>query len=508
MAHNATSLIEGMLDFAQQRALIEPIDRAYTRNLLLDIMALDAPEPCEKVAVPDTLTTLLADLAQIAVEKHLVADTQDARERFGVRLAGAVTPAPAQVRAQFARRYQQDGPEAATDWFYQMCRACDYIRVDHIKKNVRFTADSPAGPLEITINLSKPEKDPRDIARALTAPKLSYPRCMLCVENPGYAGRDGFPARQNHRLIPVTLAGDPFYLQYSPYLYYEEHSIVLNQAHVPMRIDRSTFERLFDFVGQFPHYFLGSNADLPIVGGSILSHDHFQGGRHIFPMDRAGARIALGAPDQRIEACVVDWPMTCIRMTCACREALIDEGERMLGAWRGYSDAALGVLAQTDAPHNTITPIVRRDGDKWILHLVLRNNRTSDAHPLGIFHPHADLHHVKKENIGLIEVMGLFILPGRLLGELQQARAYLTGARPLADAPSPEDPLFKHYEWLREIAKTCGCALTDAQAQAALRSALAVKCARVLADAGVFKADAAGEAGLLRFLGTLGYARS
>ena len=282
-----------------------------------------------------------------------------------MRLCGLITPHPKAVRERFDALYRQEGPQAATAWFYQMCRDCDYIKVDHIAKNLLFEQDTHAGRLEITINLSKPEKDPRDIAKALTAKQVSYPPCMLCVENPGYAGRPGFPARQNHRVVPIDLAGAPFYLQYSPYLYYGEHCIVFNRVHRPMAIDHDAFCRLFAFVEKFPHYFLGSNADLPIVGGSILSHDHFQGGNHAFPMDRAGVRVELRAPDPRVQAYVADWPMTCVRLTCPEKEPLIQAADAMLAAWRGYSDPELGILAHTDVPHNTITPIVRRQGAQW-----------------------------------------------------------------------------------------------------------------------------------------------
>ncbi len=504
---NATYYIERMLSFALRHSLIEEMDTAYARNGLLDAMKLDAPEPFEPASepLPATLTTIIEPLEAIAAQRGLIEDTEGARERFGVRLSGIITPPPGKTRDTFRALCEREGPRKATDWFYGMCRATDYIRVDHILKNVRFTEDSPAGPLEITINLSKPEKDPRDIALALTAPKVGYPSCMLCQENPGYAGRAGYPARQNHRIVPVTLAGENFYLQYSPYLYYEEHSIVLNERHVPMKIDRRAFQKLFDFVDQFPHYMIGSNADLPIVGGSILSHDHFQGGAHVFPMEKAKARAKLDAPVAGIEAQIVDWPMSCVRLTGEDALSLIGMSVNMLDAWRGYSDEGLGILAMTDQAHNTITPILRREGDRYTVHLVLRNNRVSPEHPLGIFHPHADLHHVKKENIGLIEVMGLFILPGRLLDEFGDVKEYLTGARPLADAPTEGERVLKHYPWVRQIASAEGTNLTAQEAENALRRHLAVKCARVLADAGVYKKDEQGTLGFIKFLETLGY---
>ena len=422
MIEDATRAIWGLVQFAEKAGLIASYDRAYTVNLLLDAMRMDAPDPDAEAPAEtydDGDAAGWRELSEIAPRRGASSRIRPARGS-GLRrgCAGLVTPSPWEVRTKFSALYREAGPRAATNWFYQLCRACDYIRVDQIARNVRFFAPSPAGELEITINLSKPEKDPRDIAAERGAPQVGYPKCMLCVENPGYAGRAGFPARQNHRMIPLTLMGEPWHLQYSPYLYYNEHCIVLSEKHTPMKISRGTFVRLFEFVSQFPHYFLGANADLPIVGGSILSHDHFQGGQYTFPMDRAGGRTDLICPAEGVSASVVDWPMTCIRLTGRDSAGLIDLAEKILSAWRTHSDPELGVLAETNQPHNTITPILRRVDDEWVLSLLLRNNRTSAEHPLGIYHPHAGLHHIKKENIGLIETMGLFILPGRLLSEL------------------------------------------------------------------------------------------
>ena len=421
---------------------------------------------------------------------------------------GTVTPSPSETRRRFSDALASGGPVAATDGFYHLCRACDYIKVEAIAQNIRYFADTKAGKLEITINLSKPEKDPREIAKLKNAPSVGYPKCMLCEENPGYAGRANFPARQNHRMIPLTLSGADWFLQYSPYAYYDEHCIVLNRQHVPMKIDRGTFERLFDFVGQFPHYMLGSNADLPIVGGSILNHDHFQGGRYQFPMDHAGIRCGLHSPAACVSAAVVDWPMASIRLYSEEAKPIIDEAERILNAWRSWSDPACGIYADTDGvPHNTITPILRRLEDgRWQLTLVFRNNRTSEEHPLGIFHPHAPLHHIKKENIGLIEVMGLFILPGRLKTELSLLNAYLTGKRPLV-RPAADDPCEKHFDWLTEIIQRRGLASSEEEAAEILRQEVADVCAQVLCDSGVYKQDDAGLAGMLRFMASLGYAK-
>ena len=503
-----TQNIEKLAAFAVAHGLVEEEDRRYAINGLLDVMKLSAPEEGEPFEgeLPPTVTPMVTALCDEAARRGLIADTQGERDLFATRLCGCITPAPAVVRARFKARYDQEGPAAATAYFYEMCRACDYIRVDHIAKNVRFFAPSPVGELEITINLSKPEKDPRDIAAQRSAPQVAYPKCMLCIENPGYAGRPGFPARQNHRMIPLRLNGEGWHMQYSPYLYYPEHCIVLCDTHRPMRIGEGTFNCLFDFVRQFPHYMLGSNADLPIVGGSILSHDHFQGGNYVFPMDRADDAICLHAPIEGVQAAVIDWPLTTVRLRSRDEAALKKLAMQLLTAWREYSDPACDILAHTDAPHNTVTPILRREGEMWRLDLVLRNNRTSKEHPLGIFHPHAPLHHIKKENIGLIEVMGLFILPGRLLSELTELRGYLTGRLDLTKAPSEESPLFKHYSWVRDIAAKTGASLSDEEASSAIRAALAETCAQVLRDAGVYKQDENGRAGVIRFLFTLGYA--
>ena len=508
MMSSATESIYRLADFALEKGLIAPIDRCYTVNRLLEIMGMDAPEDIEyaPAAAPETATRFLEDLCDRAAAAGIIQDSGERRDLFSAKLMGALTPHPAMVREKFNLLNERLGPRKATGWFYQLCRDVDYIKVDRIAKNARFFADSPAGKLEITINLSKPEKDPRDIAAQRNMKQTAYPKCMLCVENPGYAGRPGFPARQNHRVIPLSLTGKPWYMQYSPYLYYNEHCIVFNQEHIPMKIDRGTFDRLFDFVDLFPHYFLGSNADLPIVGGSILSHDHFQGGSHRFPMDEAGVRIPLKAPVEGVQAHVADWPMTCVVLEGPDRAALTELADQMLQKWRGWTDAACDIFAETEGtPHNTITPIARRTENGYRLNLVLRNNRTSEAHPLGIFHPHADLHHVKKENIGLIEVMGLFILPGRLLGELDGLKDYLTGRRDIADVPGADSPLQKHFDWVRDIVSRRGASMSDEAADAALREELAVKCARVLADAGVYMHTPEGDAGVVRFLEALGY---
>ena len=505
---SVTHVLEKLLTFAEHHQLIESVDRPYYRNLLLDALGLDAPEgECDLSAwdVPATATECLRQLCDLAVEKALIEDLQYARDLFSARIMGLLTPSPREVRRAFSAAIEAGQPEEATQRFYDMCRACDYIKVDSIAQNIRYFEESPCGELEITINLSKPEKDPKEIAKLKNAPSVGYPKCMLCVENPGYAGRSNFPARQNHRIVPLKLAGQDWYLQYSPYAYYPEHCIVFNSQHIPMKIDRGTFERLFSFVEQLPHYCLGSNADLPIVGGSILNHDHFQGGRYEFPMDKASVKVRLSSPVQGLEAAILDWPMSALQLTSANAQLLIDEAERILNAWRAYGDPACDIYAETEGtPHNTITPILRKIGDTYRLNLVLRNNRTSEEHPLGIFHPHAALHHIKKENIGLIEVMGLFILPGRLKTELAELNAYLTGVRPLV-RPDEQDASCKHFDWIEQIVQEHGLCATQEEAAALLRHEIAKVCAQVLADAGVYKQNEAGLAGFLRFAASLGY---
>ncbi len=506
-AEKTTQLLEELLVYAEDKQLTEAADRQYYRNLLLDVMDLDAPEgePSLPETIPATATQLLNALCDQAVEKGLIEDLGYARDLFSARLMGLLTPAPKAVREDFLRAVAAGHPEAATDRFYNMCRDCDYIKVDAIPQNVLYIADSPAGELEITINLSKPEKDPKEIAKLKNAPSVGYPKCMLCVENPGYRGRSNFPARQNHRVVPINLAGQDWFVQYSPYAYYEEHCIVFNSQHTPMKISRGTFERLFDFVRQLPHYMLGSNADLPIVGGSILNHDHFQGGRYSFPMDKAPVKASLAAPVAGVQADILDWPMSAVQLRAADEATLINEAERILNAWRGWSDPACDIYAETDGtPHNTITPILRKVDGEYRLSLVLRNNRTSEEHPLGIFHPHAPLHHIKKENIGLIEVMGLFILPGRLKTELAALEDFLTGERAMV-RPEDSDMSAKHYDWLSGIVAEHGLCKDHAEAAALLRSEVAKVCAHVLADAGVYKQDENGLAGFRRFMASLGY---
>ena len=476
--------------------LIEQADACYVKNRLLEILRLDEAPAEEEIHA--ALPELLAALTDDAVQRGLTGGSVTERDLFDTKLMGALTPYPHEVRAEFARRYAVS-PEAATDWFYRFSQDTNYIRRDRIARDLKWKYASPYGALDITINLSKPEKDPRDIAAAKAAPQSGYPRCLLCAENEGYAGRGNHPARQNHRILPLTLDGSQWYLQYSPYVYYNEHCIALNAEHRPMHIDGVTFRRLLDFVTIFPHYFIGSNADLPIVGGSILSHDHFQGGRYRFAMEEAPVEREVRFADfPAVRAGVVRWPMSVIRLTSADRAQLLALAERILARWRGYSDPEAGVFAETDGvPHNTITPIARRRGADYELDLVLRCNITTPELPLGVFHPHPELHHIKKENIGLIEVMGLAVLPARLKKELEDVRtAILTGADLRQD-----ETLGKHADWVDELRQRYD--FTPENTEDILRQEVGAVFTRVLEDAGVFKRNDAGQRAFGRFLASI-----
>ena len=487
------SAITALVQYAVCAGLLEACDETWAVNTLLGILGLssfDPAAPAENVPLHELLQTLTDD----AVRRGVIEDGIASRDLFDTRLMGALTPAPREVRGKFRALYALS-PQAATDWFYTFSQNTNYIRRDRIAKDRKWRYASGFGTLDITINRSKPEKDPRAIAAAKNAAPGGYPLCQLCAENEGYFGRLDHPARENHRIVPLQLAGGDWYLQYSPYVYYNEHCIVLNARHVPMQISRATFDRLLDFVGQFPHYFLGSNADLPIVGGSILSHDHFQGGRYHFAMELAPIEQPLrfaGFPD--IQAGIVRWAMSVLRLTGKDPAQLAALAERILNDWRGYSDEAAFIFSETNGePHNTITPVARRRGELFELDLVLRNNLTTEQYPLGVYHPHPELHHIKKENIGLIEVMGLAVLPARLDTELAALRtALLTGSDLRAD-----EALSKHADWAESIQSRR--ALTEENIDEVLRQEVGAVFAQVLADAGVYKCTAEGCAAFLRF---------
>ena len=432
------------------------------------------------------------------MENGRIEDGTTSRDLFDTELMGRLTPRPSQVIRAFRTRYEES-PEAATDWYYQFSQDTDYILRYRIAKDVKWVAPTPYGDLDITINFSKPEKDPRAIAAAKTAPQGGYPKCQLCRENEGYAGRMNHPARQNHRIIPITIDGKDWFFQYSPYVYYNEHCIVFNGQHVPMKIDRSAFRKLLDFVKQFPHYFVGSNADLPIVGGSILSHDHFQGGRYTFAMEKAPVEKEVSFPGfEDVECGIVKWPMSVIRLRSADDDRLVDLAEKILTTWRGYTDEAAFIFAETDGePHNTITPIARMRDGKFELDLVLRDNITTEEYPLGVYHPHQELHHIKKENIGLIEVMGLAVQPSRLKGELADlADAFVEGRDIRAD-----EALEKHNHWAEEL-KT-RYTFTKENAMDILQKEVGVVFATVLEHAGVYKCTDEGRTAFLRFINSM-----
>ena len=424
------------------------------------------------------------------------------RDLFDTELIGRLTPRPAQVIERFRTLYAES-PKAATDWYYSFSRDTNYIRRDRIAKDLQWKTETEYGALDITINLSKPEKDPRAIAAARSLPASDYPRCLLCAENEGYAGRVNHPARQNHRIVPITIGGAQWYLQYSPYVYYNEHCICFNREHIPMKIDRACFERLLDFVRQFPHYFVGSNADLPIVGGSILAHDHFQGGRYVFPMELSPMEKAVafsGFAD--VDAGIVKWPMSVLRISCGQSERLAELAARILSAWRSYSDPKAMIYAQTEGePHNTITPIARRRGERYELDLVLRNNLTTPEHPLGLYHPHAELHHIKKENIGLIEVMGRAVLPARLHRELAAAADVLAAGGDLRASPLTE----KHADWAESFRdKYC---FTQENAWEILKRETGLVFRKVLEHSGVFRRTPEGLQAFLHFVDAVNKSR-
>ena len=489
--------IDSLVSYAMNRGLAEPVDHQVLTNRLLDILRLDDYELSDEPQSED-LEEILAGILDYAVAHGLCEDNITARDIFDTRIMGAVTPMPREVVRTFEEKYAIS-PVEATDWYYRFSCDTDYIRRYRIAKDMRWKYASDYGEMDITINLSKPEKDPKAIAAAKNAPQTAYPKCQLCRENEGYAGRLNHPARANHRIIPITVCGEDWCLQYSPYVYYNEHCIVFNSRHVPMKIDRSAFEKLLDFVKDFPHYFVGSNADLPIVGGSILSHEHFQGGHYQFAMEKAGLEKEVcfkGFED--VKAGIVKWPMSVIRLDGENPTRLAELADKILLCWRGYSDESAGVVAFSDGePHNTITPIARRRGELYELDLVLRCNITTPEHPLGVFHPHADKHHIKKENIGLIEVMGLAVLPSRLKQELKDlASAIVSGADIAAD-----EVLNKHAPWVEELKKQYS--FTEENALDIILQETGRVFTEVLEDAGVYKNTPEGRAAFFQFIGAV-----
>ncbi len=488
-----------LVQYGLQTGLIAKEDKIYTTNRLLELFRLDEAEETDAAVTMcvDELETVLSEMTDHAYAQGIITENSIVyRDLFDTKIMGMLVPRPSEVIRTFRELYEKESPQAATDYFYKLSQDTDYIRRYRIRKDQKWTADTKYGKLDITINLSKPEKDPKAIAAAKTAKQSGYPKCLLCIENEGYAGRVNHPARQNHRIIPVTINGSEWGFQYSPYVYYNEHCIVFNSKHIPMKIEHDTFCKLFDFVKQFPHYFVGSNADLPIVGGSILSHDHFQGGHYEFAMARAQVERTFTVKGfEDVEAGIVNWPMSVIRIVSEDTQRLIALADMILNAWRGYTDEAAFIYAETDGePHNTITPIARKRGGRFELDLVLRNNITTKEHPLGVYHPHADLHHIKKENIGLIEVMGLAVLPARLKEEMERLGEAVIAGRDIRQ----DEALAKHADWVEEFLPRYE-AVTKDNVTEILHKEIGNVFMRVLEDAGVYKRTPEGQAAFDRF---------
>lgn len=491
--------IKKLVQYGIDTGLTPECERIYTTNLLLDLMRENSYEDVACDLSDIVLEDVLHDLLDEACVRGIIEDDITSRDLFDTKLMNALLPRPAQVQQTFREQYEIS-PEAATAYYYKFSQDSDYIRRYRIKKDQKWTVDTAYGTLDITINLSKPEKDPKAIAAARNSAASSYPKCQLCMENEGYAGRADHPARENHRIIPITINDSDWGFQYSPYVYYNEHCIVFNGEHTPMKIERNTFVKLFDFIKLFPHYFLGSNADLPIVGGSILSHDHFQGGHYTFAMAKAPVIRSFTVKGyEDVTAGIVKWPLSVIRLQCADESRIIDLADYILRTWRGYTDPDAFIFAETDRqPHNTITPIARKRGDLYELDLTLRNNITTEEHPLGVYHPHAALHHIKKENIGLIEVMGLAVLPARLKSELELLKEYILEGKDIRS----NDSIEKHADWVDEFLPNYP-EINASNVEEILQQEVGKVFCQVLEDAGVYKCTPEGMEAFERFTNTL-----
>ncbi len=491
--------IKKLVEYGIQTGLTPECERIYTTNLLLEIFKEDNYEDTEIDTENLELEDILKNLLDEAVSRGLIEDSVVYRDLFDTKLMNCLLPRPAQIQREFKEKYDIS-PEEATKYYYKLSQNSDYIRRYRVKKDMKWTVDSPYGVIDITVNLSKPEKDPKAIAAAKNAKASTYPKCQLCVENEGYAGRVNHPARENHRIMPITINDSQWGFQYSPYVYYNEHCIVFNGQHIPMKIDRAAFIKLFDFVKQFPHYFLGSNADLPIVGGSILSHDHFQGGHYTFAMAKAPIEKEVTIPRyEDVEAGIVKWPLSVLRIRHKDEQRLIDLADHVLKNWRSYTDEDAFIFAETDGePHNTITPIARKVGDIYELDLTLRNNITTEEHPLGLYHPHAQYHNIKKENIGLIEVMGLAVLPARLKNELELLACYIVEGK---DIRSNED-IVKHADWVDGFLPKYD-SITKENVMDILKEEVGIVFTHVLEDAGVYKCTEEGRNAFMKFIETL-----
>lgn len=490
--------IAKLVEYGITKGFYKEQDRVYITNKLLDILRLPEYEQPKKVSPEFDLEGTLKEILDFAVESGIIGDNITERDLFDTRIMGALLPRPSEVTEKFYSLYKKS-PEAATDYFYKLSCDSDYIRRYRIKKDVKWVTDTDYGKLDITINLSKPEKDPKAIAAAKAAPQSGYPKCLLCKENEGYAGRLNSPARQNHRIMPVTINNSDWMFQYSPYVYYNEHCIVFNSKHTPMQINNDTFVKLFDFVKLFPHYFVGSNADLPIVGGSILSHDHFQGGHYTFAMAKAPIEHHVVFDGyENVEAGIVKWPMSAIRLRSKDTDDIIPLSRKILAAWRGYTDKDAFIFAETNGePHNTITPIARKNGDMFELDLVLRNNITTPEHPMGVYHPHAELHNIKKENIGLIEVMGLAVLPARLKKEMADLSVAILKGENLRE----NETLSKHADWVESFIGKYDA--NEDNIDKILQDEIGNVFAKVLEHAGVYKRDEKGIAAFKKFISSV-----
>lgn len=490
--------IKRLVQYGIDAGLTPECERIYTTNLLLELFHEDDYEEVE-VNGEKELEEILGELLDEACSRGIIENSVVYRDLFDTKMMNCLMPRPVQVQETFWKKYEES-PEAATDYYYKLSQDSDYIRRYRVKKDWKWTVDSPYGEIDITINLSKPEKDPKAIAAAKNAKASSYPKCLLCVENEGYAGRVNHPARENHRIMPITVNDSAWGFQYSPYVYYNEHCIVFNGKHTPMKIEKETFMKLFDFVKLFPHYFLGSNADLPIVGGSILSHDHFQGGHYTFAMAKAPIEKHFEVKGfEDVESGIVKWPLSVIRLRSKDEKWLIELGTHILDAWRGYTDEEAFVFAETDGePHNTITPIARKVGEIYELDLTLRNNITTEEHPLGLYHPHAEYHNIKKENIGLIEVMGLAVLPSRLKQELETLAEYIVEGKDISE----NEMIEKHTKWVEKFLPKYDT-ITKENVMDILKEEVGIVFTKVLEDAGVYKCTEEGRTAFARFLNTL-----
>lgn len=492
--------INRLINFALQKGLISEEDRIYSINMLLGTLNLNEFEEENIDETLDNPTEILENILDYAVSKNMIENSTTERDLFDTKVMNCVMPRPSEVINTFLRLYKED-PKHATDYYFDLSIASNYIRKERTDKNIVWKTSTPYGDLDITINLSKPEKDPKEIAKAKLQKASSYPKCLLCKENEGFYGNLNHPARQTHRIIPLNLNDTKWFLQYSPYTYYNEHCIVLNSEHIPMKINRTTFENLLGFVEQFPHYFVGSNADLPIVGGSILSHDHYQGGRYTFAMENALLEKSYVIPGyEKVTVGRLKWPMSVVRLISDNKDNLLNLADHILSTWRKYSDATVDILSNTNnEPHNTITPIARYKNNKYELDLVLRNNRTSEKYPLGLFHPHEEVHHIKKENIGLIEVMGLAVLPARLKNELNIIKnALLDGEKDI----STNEIVSKHAKWYNYIINKYS-SFTEDTIMEILKEEVGLKFQEVLTHAGVFKRDEKGLEAFDKFIKTL-----